>query len=129
MMRLLAAVWAKPVARAVALGVVSAGIGWLLRYQAVEPAVFGAMCRADVPPGWCPLRTGLIVAIELGGPGVAALALAVAALAVKGRAARLLCALAMVAGGAGLILYNASLAAAGVLVALLRATRLGRPAS
>lgn len=100
--------------------------GHLIRYGLVEPEAMGAACeRGD--PWWCGLRTGFIVFTQWGGFGWLALGLAaLAAGAIAARrpgAARALALAAMTVGGFGLVLYNATLAAVAVVVALLCAAR------
>lgn len=97
-------------------------MGYAVRYRLVEPEAMGAACeRGD--PWWCGLRTGFIVFTQWNGFGWAALALAVLALAmaVAGRPASMrgLALASLAIGGFGLILYNASMAAVAVVVALL----------
>lgn len=121
----LAAIARAPVIGLLALAAMSAAAGYGLRYVVVEPEALGEACRLD-GPWWCPLRTSLIVATEWGALGTAGVIAAAAALFARGGAALGLAAIAMVLGGAGLYLYNTTLAAAAVLVALLRAARLER---
>ena len=77
----------------------------------------GEACRAAGP--WCcPLRTGLIVATEWNGFGWSALLLAaLAPIAGRRPAGRLMACLAMVAGGCGLIVYNATFSAVALVLA------------
>jgi hypothetical protein len=122
---------AQPAVAAIILAALAYGVAWVTRYGVVEPQEIGTFCRAADAPLWCGARTALIRVTEVGGLGLASIALAAGALVAGGRAARVLVMAAMVSGGAGLILYNTTYAALGVLVALLRASRLGgaRPGS
>ncbi|MGE4220901.1 MAG: hypothetical protein AB7G39_15745 [Alphaproteobacteria bacterium] len=119
----IAALWGE--ARALG-GVLAAGAaavgGYAVRYAFVEPERLGAACERS-GPWWCPFRTGLIVFTEFGGFGwlalLAALAGLGALLASRATAARRLAFAAMILGGAGMILYNATLSTAAVVLALL----------
>ncbi|MBI4183317.1 MAG: hypothetical protein HY521_04900 [Proteobacteria bacterium] len=124
MRTLMGSLSARPALWALALAAAAAGAGWVLRYHLVEPEAFGVRCQAAGAPWWCPLRTGLIRATEVNGLGIGSFVVALVSLVVRGRAATMLVALAMGIGGAGLYLYNTSFAAAGVLIGLLRATRI-----
>lgn len=94
----------------------------LVRYRLIEPEAMGAACE-DGGPAWCPLRTGLIVFTEW--RGFAWLALAAAALALISAlaqatiATRVAAAIALAAGGVGMVLYNATLSVPAVVLALL----------
>jgi hypothetical protein len=102
------------------LAAVFAGIGYVLRYAFVEPEAIGNMCKSAAAAWWCPIRTGFIVTTEWNGLGYAATALAVVALVSAPRPAVPLAFVAMAIGGAGLILYNATEAGPGLILALLR---------
>lgn len=115
----------QPAVAALVVAAVAYGLGYVTRYAVVEPQEIGTFCRAAGAPVWCALRTGLIRVTEVGGLGLASLALGLIALFARGALARALVMAAMASGGAGLILYNTTYAALGVLVALLRASRLG----
>ena len=110
----------RPALAGVVLTVIFAGIGYTLRYAWVEPEAIGNMCKSAEAVWWCPLRTGLIVATEWKGVGYLATALAVLSLARPYRRAVALALVAMAIGGAALVLYNASYAGPGLLLALLR---------
>lgn len=111
----------------VMLGLAAFGLGWLLRYQLIEPAEIGAFCDGGGGPLWCTARLYLIVATEWGLIGWAAFACGALSLLFasrtegppKGVFA------ALVLGGAGLILYNATPAAFGVVLALIALIRQG----
>ena len=97
-------------------------VGYAVRYRLVEPEAMGAACERGAP-WWCGLRTGFIAFTQWNGFGWAALALAVLALAmaVAGRPASMrgLALAGLTIGGFGLILYNATMAAVAVVIALL----------
>ncbi len=116
---------AQPAVAALGVAALAYGLGWVTRYVVIEPQEIGTFCRSADAPLWCSLRTALIRVTEVGGLGLASIALGAAALALRGTAARWLVMAAMATGGGGLILYNTTYAALGVLVALLRASRLG----
>ncbi len=97
-------------------------VGYAVRYRLVEPEAMGAACeRGD--PWWCGLRTGFIMFTQWNGFGWAALALVVlavaAAVASRPATMRALALAALTIGGFGLILYNATMAAVAVVLALL----------
>lgn len=103
----------------VALAVLFAGIGYVLRYDLVEPVAIGSMCRSVQAALWCPLRTGLIFASEWNSLGYLSVAAALSLTAPYWRAVTFAF-IAMAIGGVGLMLYNATVAAPGVLLVLLR---------
>ncbi len=100
-------------------------LGWLGRYFVIEPEHFHALCTASVPAAWCAARTGLIDITFRGTWGLAAVAAALLAWALRGRAAAVIAALGLLAGGLGLYLYDTAWAASGVLGILLRLPRIG----
>lgn len=110
----------RPALAAVILAALFAGIGYVLRYGLVEPEAIGNMCKSAEAVWWCPVRTGLIVATEWNGLGYAAIACALLTLALPRRKAVILAFVAMAIGGAGLVLYNATEAGPGMILALLR---------
>ena len=110
----------RPALTAVVLAVAFAGIGYGLRYSWVEPEAIGNMCKSAQAVWWCPLRTGLIVATEWKGVGYLSVAFALLSLAPPYRRAIIFAFIAMAIGGAGLVLYNATVAGPGLLLALLR---------
>jgi hypothetical protein len=117
-----AALWggeARPVGGAL-LCAVMALLAYAVRYRFVEPEAMGAACERT-QPWWCPVRTGFIVFTQWRGFGWLALGCAVAALIalLAGRvgATRWLAAVALAAGGAGMILYNAAHAIPAVVIA------------
>ena len=104
----------------VALAFVTAIIAYAVRYSFIEPEQLGAACEKS-GPWWCGPRTAFIVFTEWKGFGWIALALtALAALwFVRGRDPLLPALLAMAAGGAGMVLYNATLSTVAVIAAVV----------
>ena len=100
------------------LAVLCALLGLVLRYDLIEPTAIGALCDTGGGPWWCGPRTALIVVTEVDGLGWLALVLAGLALAQRRRGS-VAAHFAMAVGGAGLILYNATLSAVAVVVAAL----------
>jgi len=97
---------------------VAAIAGYTVRYQLVEPERLGAACERS-GPWWCVSRTAFIMFTEWNGFGwlsVGLCALA-AVLFFSGRRPTGLAMAAMSAGGAGLILYNASFSVVAVVAA------------
>ncbi len=104
----------------VALAFAAAIIAYGVRYGFVEPEQFGAACEKS-GPWWCGPRTAFIVFTEWNGFGWASLALtglALVWLARRRDPARLALA-ALAVGGAGLVLYNATLSTMAVVAAVL----------
>lgn len=111
----------------VLLATAAALVGFLLRYRFIEPEALGAAC-ADAGPWWCAPRTALIVATEYNLFGWLSLACAIYAIVYRPHGAPAAHA-ALLIGGAGLILYNATVSAvAVVLTVLCLAYRTQRPA-
>ena len=110
----------RPALTAVIVALVFAGIGYALRYGWIEPETIGNMCKSAEAVWWCPARTALIVATEWNGLGYAATALAILSLFPAPRRATFLVFAAMAVGGAALVLYNATEAGPGLILALLR---------
>jgi hypothetical protein len=108
---------ARPVG-GVLLAVVAAVVATGVRYRFIEPEALGAACEGG-GPWWCAPRTLLIVATELGAFGMLALAAAVAALLIGTRRHAYSAHAALLVGGAGLILYNATFSGIAVVLALL----------
>ena len=104
----------------VLLALVAAMAAYWVRYGFVEPEKMGAACEWE-KPWWCGPRTAFIVFTEWKGFGW--IALATAALAalwfVRGRDPVALALLAMAAGGAGMVLYNATLSTVAVIAAVV----------
>jgi len=110
----------RPALVAVILAAIFAGTGYFLRYSWVEPEAIGNMCKSAEAVWWCPARTALIVTTEWNGLGYAPTALAILSLFVGRRTAVPLALTAMAIGGMGLVLYNATEAGPGMILALLR---------
>ena len=110
----------RPALTAVLATVLFAGIGYFLRYSWIEPEAIGNMCKSAEAVWWCPARTALIVTTEWNGLGYAATALAALSVFAGRRRAAMLAIAAMAVGGAGLVLYNATEAGPGLILALLR---------
>jgi len=104
----------------VTLAFATAAIAYAVRYGFVEPERLGAACE-KAGPWWCGPRSAFIVFTEWNGFGWASLALA--ALALVAMACRRDLALpamaALAIGGAGLVLYNATLSTVAVVAAVL----------
>ncbi len=102
----------------------AAGCAWAargVRYGWIEPTELGAACESAGPwnaaPWWCGVRSALIVFTQWGGFGWLALGLCGAALLRARHGARRsgFAWAALAAGGTGLVLYNATLAAVAVV--------------
>jgi hypothetical protein len=91
-----------------------------LRYRVIEPSAVGLVCDPGTGPWWCGARAAVIV---LFGSGLIGLASVVTGVLAHVLDRRWLATVALVAGSAGLVLYNADMAAAGFVVGLLRAVR------
>ncbi len=107
----------------VALG---AWLGDTLRHDLVEPVERATACAAIPVPWWCMVRDGVRIAAQNYVIAGLAVATALAALALRGRGARLALFTALLLGGAGLYLYSTSLASVAVVLGLLRAATLHR---
>jgi hypothetical protein len=92
----------------------------VFRYQVVEPSAVGLLCDPGTGPWWCALRAAVI---GLFGSGLIGLASVVAGVLAHALDRRWLALVALLAGAAGLVLYNADAAAAGFVIGLLRAVR------
>ena len=95
-------------------------VAYGIRYAFVEPETMGAACERT-HPWWCPIRTGFIIFTEWRGFGWLALALAAGAVAAvlarRTPRARRYATAALIAGGFGMILYNAALSIPAVVIA------------
>lgn len=96
------------------------GLAFAARYLWIESTAMGLACNAPPTPQWCLWRQGEILIHQANGWGLAALVGGVGGLVLRWR---WLVALGLGAGLAGLVLYNAGLAAVGLLLALLRLIR------
>ena len=97
---------------AVATGLIAA---WL-RYRLVEPATLAQACAAGAGGLRCALRAATVVAFHSHGLTLVCAALTLLALITRGR---LIAALALAAGAAGLILYSFETGAAALLAGVL----------
>ncbi len=107
----------------VVLGAValSLALAAALRVWLIEVPAIGWRCTAVDAPAWCFLFQGLGVFLRAQIFGVVCLIMAVAAFFASSRAITVA---AVAAGAAALVLYNAELGAAAVLVGAMRAVRL-----
>jgi hypothetical protein len=96
------------------------GAAFAARYLWIEPSTMGLACATLPPPQWCNWREQAILIHQANGWGLAALAGGIATIILRWRWT---VALGLAAGLAGLVLYNAGLAAVGLLLALLRLLR------
>lgn len=104
-----------------AAAAVSLAAAMMLRYLLVEPPAIAGICESGQGPWWCWIRVGVIQAFATQGLGIASVL--AGALSVL-RGGRALAMLAVVTGCLGIVLYDTDLAAAGLLLGLLRAVRL-----
>lgn len=104
----------------VAVAVVAAIIGRVLRNAFVEPERMGAACET-AQPWWCGLRAGLIAFTQMNGFGWIAAALAVITVAavLKRRSPAIPGTLALLVAGFGISLYNASFSIIAAVVCVL----------
>jgi hypothetical protein len=96
-------------------------IALALRYLLVEPQDIAEVCDPGRGPWWCWIRAGVIQSFATNGLGIASLLAGGLSWLRFGRALSML---AIVAGSLGAVLYNTDLAVPGLLLGLLRATRL-----
>ena len=105
-----------------AIALSSIGYALYLRYQVIENSTVGIACET-APATW--LCTSHRTAIQLFTPAVFGAVAIGAALLNLLRPSFLLCAVALIAGGLGIVLYNATLSAFAVTLLILS---LARPA-
>ena len=98
------------------LGGVALGLALVTRFVWIESTEIGLACAAVPPPWWCGPRTAIILVHQYDAWGLAALGAGLLALVFRWYPLALL---ALVTGLFGLVLYNAGLAAVGLLAALL----------
>jgi hypothetical protein len=104
----------------IALALAGLGFGFYVRYGLIESTPIGLMCQGVDPAWFCTPRLW-VIDFNLGnGWSWAALTGGVLAILFGWRAA---IALGLVAGAAGLVLYNAGPAGFGLLLALMRLVR------
>ncbi|WP_157879213.1 hypothetical protein [Pararhodospirillum photometricum] len=105
----------------VALAGLAAVLATRLRYDFIEPERLGAACE-KAGPWWCGLRRSLIMTTEWKGIGAAALLLAVLAAwgFLRHRRDPVVQAIAaLIVGGFGIVLYNATFSALAIVIAAL----------
>jgi len=90
-----------------------------LRWSFIEPEKIGSACAAAEAPWWCVFRQALMLATAYNLFGALPLAAAVTAILASGRRHLWAGHAALALGGVGLVLYNASLAAIAVVLAVL----------
>lgn len=90
-----------------------------LRWSFIEPEKIGTACAAADAPWWCVFRQALMLATAYNLFGILPLAAAVGAIFSSGRQHLWAGHVALALGGVGLVLYNASLAAVAVVLAVL----------
>jgi hypothetical protein len=106
----------------IVIALAAVGCGFYLRYHVIEQAAVGIACGAS--DQWiCHIRRATIAAFTPQAFGFAAL---ISALLNLWRPSLVLCALALISGGLGIVLYNVALSA--LAIALLTLS-LARPAA
>lgn len=100
----------------VVLGGAALGLALVARFLWIEPSTMGLACAALPPPWWCGPRTAVILVHQYNGWGLVALGSGLLALLFRWYPLALL---GLAVGLFGLVLYNAGLAAVGLLAALL----------
>ena len=105
-----------------AVALVSIGCALYLRHQVIEQSAVGIACEAGAKTWLCASRN---TALMLFTPSIFGLAAIGAALLNLVRPSLLLCAIALAAGGFGIVLYNVALSAFAVTLLILS---LARPA-
>lgn len=117
-----------PLVAGLLLLAVSCRAGLVARYRIIEPDDIYALCLPAVRPGWCAPRDTLIFVTYTFSFGYTAVGAAALAWLFRGRLAWWCSMLALLSGGIGLYLYQTGWSALGVLLVLLRLTRLERRA-
>lgn len=97
------------------IGGAALGLALAARFLWIEPSTMGLACAPVPPPWWCSPRTGVILVHQYDGWGLAALGSGLLALLFRWYPMALL---GLASGLIGLVLYNAGLAAVGLLAAL-----------
>jgi len=113
-----------PALLAIVVAALAACMGAAIRYQFYEPDTFGAICYAE-NPWWCVFRSAIAIASKHYGLGWTAILLtAIAAWRIyAGKPANALLWIAIVLGGCGMILYDATVSTPAVLMATILLTR------
>lgn len=124
MIRICRTVRENPAVAGVVVAVLAAFAGAGIRYWFYEPDTFGAICYAE-KPWWCIFRTFVAVMSKYSLFGWIAEALALLAIvrAFMHRPATGLAYSAIVIGGLGLILYDATVSAPAVLIGVILLVR------
>lgn len=105
------------------VGFVSVGYALYLRYTVIEQSSVSLACQAGLPTWMCLTRKIFLALFQNGVFGIAALAAAALNLI---RPSMILVAIALVAGGFGIVLYNVEMSALAMGLLILS---LARPAS
>jgi hypothetical protein len=113
-----------PAVACVVVAILAALAGTAIRYWFYEPDTFGAICYAE-NPWWCVFRTFVAVMSKYSLFGWIAEALALLAIvrAFMHRPATVLAYAAIVVGGMGLILYDATVSTPAVLIGVILLVR------
>jgi len=119
-----------PILGALLVAVTGFAVGWVLRYQWIEPVAIGVLCdEAANAPLWCGPRSALIVSAQSGPGRVFVAGLAALLWLVRGEAAaRRLGLFVLFLAGFGLIFYNTGPAVIALVIAGLRLIRLEKAA-
>lgn len=96
------------------------------RFLMVEPRGASLMCASDQAAWWCPLRSGLVVVFQWWVFGVVSVVAGLVGLIFGGRGWGVA---ALLAGAAGLVLYNAEPAAVGFVLGLIVVMRKREPSA
>ena len=94
-----------------------------VRYGLMEDARWVGACLEDASQWQCQVRSGLGLMIHFGVIGWSAVGLAVVGFVLPGRPGRVIACVALIPGVAALVLYTASLAVFAVVLAALRLVR------
>ena len=113
-----------PALLAVVIAALAFVVGAAVRYWFYEPDIFGAICYAE-KPWWCVFRTFVAVASKLNVFGWVAVGLALLAAGriFVGKPGHALAYGAIIIGGAGMILYDATVSTPAVLLATILLVR------
>lgn len=110
--------------RALAWAAAGIAFGIAYRYLVVQQHWIGHICDAGGGPWWCHARQAIILFFQSSGFGIVALIAGLVALFLRYRSMTML---ALFAGGAGLVLYNAETAGIGFVLGLIAALRRAQP--
>jgi hypothetical protein len=91
-----------------AIGLVALGCGLYVRYRLIEQAALGVACQTGAPSTECSVRSSAIILFEHWVFGATAV---ISALLNLFRPSAVLIAIALFAGGLGIVLYNVALSA------------------